>query len=53
MGEWIVIIFIFLVGFGLINIVLFVVIGDALRGTKTSEAIDETIARWIKRKEKR
>lgn len=50
MGEWIVIVFAILLGFGLINIVLFVLISDALHGTKTGEAIDEKIAKLIGRK---
>lgn len=50
MGDWIVIIFAFLIGFGLINTVLFVVIGDALHGTETAKAIDEKIAKLIGRK---
>lgn len=47
MGEWIATIFAILLGFGLINIVLFVLISDALHGTKTGEAMDEKIAKLI------
>lgn len=50
MGEWIVIVFAFLFGFGLINIILFVLISDALRGTETAKVIDEKIANLIGRK---
>ena len=53
MGEWIIDIIICFVVFAIINAVFFVMIGSALDGTKTGKAIDEAVARWIKREEKR
>ncbi len=53
MGEWIVDIIVCLVVLAIINAVFFVMIGSALDGTKTGKAIDEAVARWIKREEKR
>ncbi len=53
MGEWILDIFFGLVVLAIINTVFFVIIRSALDGTKTGKAIDEAVARWIKREEKR
>ncbi len=53
MIEWIVIISACLMGLITVNIVFFTVISNALEGTKTGKAIDEAMARRIRREEKR